>query len=1213
MLQWAVGLFCALIGALMITVPEQFDTPAYAAFVPHLTGWGLAFLVAGNGLLAVAIFSPRRTLTIVGHLLAAGVVLALARGFTVPGIWTATCQYAVLGLGTAIAPFIRGPGGPEEWRGGRHLFGLLMGLGAMASGLMFWGFPRQFLAPFYDVVRPHLALYGLIFVGGGGALVFAQLPQLPRWATRVLYPVGGGALLVSLATTALPARYWTGIVYGGAFGLLLVLQPWMGPLLYAIRPSSLRARIALALAVAAAVPLIFAVGFVTGEEERSATQQALVLQQTLAKSLADQISDFVVQHRAAAVTLADSLSLSGLDHGGEEALLRAVAGESPDIVAFSSYDAAGQPRARSDGRPLHAANGLHVFEAARETNGLSVDFYVSPTIHQLVMGFAAPTRSSDGQFSGAVLGTVEASSIDDILRRVSTDIAGASYLVDEAGRVIASGDATRYPLHTDLSGAPPVTEMLLGSHLPGSLIYRGAEGVRVVGYARLDDVTWGVVVERPRAAALAGADRVRERAFQVHLLLIGLAALAGIVLASAIAKPLEGLAREVTRFDEGTSHDPVPHSAVAEVRELSTAFEEMRTRLAARTAERARAEGERVEALGRERRLSNHVRLLLESVTEGVYGIDMQGCCTFINQTAANVLGYAPDELIGRDMHAVLHHSLADGSPYPVEACPILRALRTGHACRIDSEVFWRRDGTSFPVEFSSGPIVGEHGLEGAVVAFEDITARRRNEAALQASEERIRLIIETAQDAFVATDPDGLITAWNAQAEATFGWPRSEAVGRRLSDTIIPPQARDTHEGRLKQVLAAGGVAVFDRRFETTALHRDGHEFPVEFSVSPVRAGDAFSFNIFVHDISERKQTELALREREARISAIMDSTSDGILFVGLNGRIQTANRRAGVLLAQPLGSTAKGDLRDLLASVGVELAECETVLDTIKALREGRSVSGEGDLELSVTKRVLHWEMQPTWGAGGTIAGYTLTLHDMTEEREVSRMKSDFVSFVTHQLRTPLSGIKWMLELAAETEAAEDLRQYIDDARAANQRLIHLVNDLLDVSRLESGRLTLTSQELDLTELTKSVLAELAPIIHEKGHRLTVAPAETPPPVQADPQLMRQVVMNLLSNAIKYTPGPGDIILRVGQENGGVTWAVQDSGIGIPQASMSKLFEKFYRADNVAILETEGTGLGLYLVRLIVERHGGRIWCESEEGKGSTFHFMLPFPRGH
>src|SRR5579864_6069740 len=272
MLQWAVGLFCALIGALMITVPEQFDTPAYAAFVPHLTGWGLAFLVAGNGLLAVAIFSPRRTLTIVGHLLAAGVVLALARGFTVPGIWTATCQYAVLGLGTAIAPFIRGPGGPEEWRGGRHLFGLLMGLGAMASGLMFWGFPRQFLAPFYDVVRPHLALYGLIFVGGGGALVFAQLPQLPRWATRVLYPVGGGALLVSLATTALPARYWTGIVYGGAFGLLLVLQPWMGPLLYAIRPSSLRARIALALAVAAAVPLIFAVA--SSPERKSGRQRS---------------------------------------------------------------------------------------------------------------------------------------------------------------------------------------------------------------------------------------------------------------------------------------------------------------------------------------------------------------------------------------------------------------------------------------------------------------------------------------------------------------------------------------------------------------------------------------------------------------------------------------------------------------------------------------------------------------------------------------------------------------------------------------------------------------------------------------------------------------------------------------------------------------------------------------------------------------------------
>ena len=225
---------------------------------------------------------------------------------------------------------------------------------------------------------------------------------------------------------------------------------------------------------------------------------------------------------------------------------------------------------------------------------------------------------------------------------------------------------------------------------------------------------------------------------------------------------------------------------------------------------------------------------------------------------------------------------------------------------------------------------------------------------------------------------------------------------------------------------------------------------------------------------------------------------------------------------------------------------------------------------------------------------------------------MKSDFVSFVTHQLRTPLAGIKWLLELAAGAEDVEELQAYIADARDANERLVTLVNDLLDISRLESGRLVVTPQELDLGRVTKSVVDELTPLFKDKGHQLTVTGLDGLPLVMADPQLLRQVVMNLISNAIKYTPPPGHIALRMREENSSVEWAVQDNGIGIPKDSLPRLFEKFYRADNVHKIETEGTGLGLYLVRLIVEKFGGRIWCESEEGKGTTFLFTVPLSGG-
>jgi len=245
----------------------------------------------------------------------------------------------------------------------------------------------------------------------------------------------------------------------------------------------------------------------------------------------------------------------------------------------------------------------------------------------------------------------------------------------------------------------------------------------------------------------------------------------------------------------------------------------------------------------------------------------------------------------------------------------------------------------------------------------------------------------------------------------------------------------------------------------------------------------------------------------------------------------------------------------------------------------------------------------------AGGTLLYYEGFMQDITDRKQADQMKSDFVSFVTHQLRTPLAGIKWLLELAAEEpEVPEEVRSYIQDARESNERLIRLVNDLLDVSRLERGKLPITPEEIRLENLTQSVLADLAPLIAEKGHRLSITGGPDVSPVWADPQLLRQVILNLMSNAIKYTLPGGEIAIRVSQEEAAVRWTIRDSGIGIPLEGQRRLFEKFFRAENVLTVETEGTGLGLYLVRLILEQFGGRVWCESEEGRGSTFFFTLP-----
>ena len=233
----------------------------------------------------------------------------------------------------------------------------------------------------------------------------------------------------------------------------------------------------------------------------------------------------------------------------------------------------------------------------------------------------------------------------------------------------------------------------------------------------------------------------------------------------------------------------------------------------------------------------------------------------------------------------------------------------------------------------------------------------------------------------------------------------------------------------------------------------------------------------------------------------------------------------------------------------------------------------------------------------------------NDITERKRAEQLKSDFISFVTHQLRTPLSGIKWMMELAIDAkDNQEEMQSFIADARLSAERLIRLVNDLLDVSRLERGKLKVAPQPVDLEKLTRDAAAEINQSLLEMKQTLSIETADNLPSPVADRQLMRQAIVNLLSNSVKYTPPEGKIDIRIMAEQDSVRWEISDTGIGIPKEDQDKLFEKFFRAGNVLAVETEGMGLGLYLVRLTVELFGGRIWCESEEGVGSKFIFKLP-----
>jgi GAF domain-containing protein/FixJ family two-component response regulator/two-component sensor histidine kinase len=382
----------------------------------------------------------------------------------------------------------------------------------------------------------------------------------------------------------------------------------------------------------------------------------------------------------------------------------------------------------------------------------------------------------------------------------------------------------------------------------------------------------------------------------------------------------------------------------------------------------------------------------------------------------------------------------------------------------------------------------------------------------------------------------------------------------------------------------------------------------PQEFPEGELRLLTAYAGQLAT--ALENAQLYQESQTQRTRLQLIFDSTSDGIVLLGRDGRVEAANRRAGELLGFDPGVVGGAGVSELLGDQVGAPGELERAVASLRLPVQDPDRGGAGDLEIArPLRRVLHWVGQPTKDALGATVGLTLTFQDVTEEREVSRMKSDFVSFVTHQLRTPLAGIKWLLELTAQEERLpEPARSYVDDARQSNERLIQLVNDLLNVSRLESGKLTVVPRPVDLAAVTRSVVDELAALLRDKGHALTVHVPREASGVMADPQLCRQIVLNLLGNAIKYTPAGGRVDIRAKRAGTTVRWEIQDTGIGIPADGQRRLFEKFYRADNVRTIETEGTGLGLYLVRLLVEQQNGRIACESEEGKGSTFVVTLP-----
>lgn len=242
----------------------------------------------------------------------------------------------------------------------------------------------------------------------------------------------------------------------------------------------------------------------------------------------------------------------------------------------------------------------------------------------------------------------------------------------------------------------------------------------------------------------------------------------------------------------------------------------------------------------------------------------------------------------------------------------------------------------------------------------------------------------------------------------------------------------------------------------------------------------------------------------------------------------------------------------------------------------------------------------------------GAIIVFRDITKEKEIDKAKTEFVSLASHQLRTPLSTINWYTEMLLDGDAGKinkEQKKYLEEVYQGSKRMVGLVNALLNVSRIELGTFAIEPEPVDLKKAARVVLKELKPTIKEKEIKVNESYGPNLPIIiRFDPKLINIIFQNLLSNAVKYTPAVGSVSLTVSKDKKDVIIKVADTGYGIPKNQRAKIFSKLFRADNIVSKNTEGTGLGLYIVKSIIDQSGGRIWFESEENKGTTFYVTLP-----
>jgi PAS domain S-box-containing protein len=504
-------------------------------------------------------------------------------------------------------------------------------------------------------------------------------------------------------------------------------------------------------------------------------------------------------------------------------------------------------------------------------------------------------------------------------------------------------------------------------------------------------------------------------------------------------------------------------------------------------------------------------------------------------------------------------------------------------------------------------------------------------------AERWLAAIVESSDDAIIGKTLDGIITSWNGGAQRIFGYGADEVIGKPVT-ILIPPGQWHEEDEILKRLRRGERVD----HFETTRIRKDGSRIDVSLTISPIRdaAGAINGISKIARDVTEQRRL-LAVENQaraevlaERRFRELIENAPDAILLADGDGAILIANRAAegifGYALEELIGlgvdtlvpEAARGEhfrQREKFLASGIS-RPMGLGLDLRARRKDGTEIpveislspvsTGAGVNAVAVIRDVTE-RKRAEQQIQSLHQGYMAELEARQQEAErLNRLKSEFIAGVSHELRTPLHTIIGFAELLGEEENGalnEKQKRFLRHIRTDSDHLLGLINDVLDLSRIEAGGLDLRTEPFRLREPISDAINAIRLFASSKPvhlHEGFVPAAE----VLADPLRLRQILYNLLSNGVKFTEPGGEITVTAAVEGQFVQITVADTGLGIAKEECDRIFDKFYQVGYTTAGVRQGTGLGLTICMQLVKRQGGRIWVESEPGKGSRFHFTLP-----